>query len=255
MDMKKIFLIAILILFSDTCFAQEEIKIAYFNVPPFIIYDKEEKKLTGALYEFLEQHMGSEMGVKFVWERSPSSIPRQLDSIENRSVDAIALLTYSPERAQKYAFTTIPYMVSSPAIAVLKSNKIEKVEKVEDILSLKIGYARDSYLSPFMRDERINLELISSSNFVEQNMHKLMLSIIDAVYTPDVVSLLSVVRELEYKDDIKVIKLPEKGSAFHVVFAKDLEPVAVRYNEAFDRIDGEKIFLQIMSKYIDISKL
>jgi polar amino acid transport system substrate-binding protein len=146
-------------------------------------------------------------------------------------------------------------MVSSPAIAVLKNHKLEKVERVEDILSLRIGYARDSYLSPFLHDERINFELISSSNFVEQNMHKLKLSSIDAVYTPDVVSLLSVVRKLNYEDEIKVIKLPEKGSEFHVVFAKDWESVAVRYDEAFRKIDGEKIFLQIMSKYIDISKL
>ena len=254
--MKKLFLIAILILFSNTSLAEQEIKITYFNVPPFVVYDKEEKEVTGgALYEFLEQHMGPEIGVTFKWERSPSSIPRQLDSIENKKADAIALLTHTSERAQKYAYTAIPYMVSLPAIAVLKSNDIEKVEKVEDILPLKIGFARDSYLSEFMRDERINFELISSSNFVEQNMHKLMLSSIDAVYTPDVVSLLGVARKLEYEDKIKVIKLPEKESAFHVVFAKDLEAVAVRYDEAFRKIDGEKIFMQIMSKYIDISKL
>lgn len=253
--MKKLILIAILILLSNTSFAEQEMRITYFNVPPFLIYDKEEEKVTGAVHEFLEQYIGPEMGVRFVWEKSPSSIPRQLNSIENGSADAIALLAYTPERAQECIFTATPYMITSPGIAVLKSNKIEKVEKVEDILSLKIGFARDTYLSPFMRDERIHFELISSSNFIEQNMHKLMLHSIDAAYTPDVVSLLSVVRKLGYEDDIKVIKLPEKGGAFYVVFAKDLEPVAVRYNEAFSQIDGEKVFMQIMSKYIDISNL
>lgn len=254
--MKKIFLIAILILFNDTSFAEQEIRIAYLNISPFVIYDREEHKVTGgALYEFLEQHMGPKMGVKFIWEKSPSSIPRQLDSIENRSVDAIALLTYTPERSKKLAFTAIPFFSSSPAIAVLESNKTEKVEKVEDILSLKIGYGRDTYLSPFMRDERINFDLITSSNLNEQNINKLMLSLIDAVYAPDVASLLAVIKELEYEDDIKIIKLPEKKSPNHVVFAKDLEPVAARYNEVFSQIDGERTFLQIMSKYVDISKL
>ena len=57
------------------------------------------------------------------------------------------------------------------------------------------------------------------------------------------------------EDDIKVVKLPEKKSRCHVVFSKDLESVAVRYNEAFDQIDGERTFMQIMSKYVNISKL
>lgn len=254
--MKRIVFVAILVLFSNTSFAQQEIKIAYFNVSPFVIYNTEEDKLTGgALYEFLEQHMGPKMGVKFVWARSPSSIPRQLRAIEDKSVDAIALLTYTPERSQEYAFTAVPFFLSSPGIAVLKSNEIERVEEVEDILSFRIGYARDSYLSPFMRDKRINFDLITSSNFNEQNIYKLVLSHIDAVYTPDVASLLGVIKKLKYEDDIKVIKLPEKESAFHVVFSKDLESVTERYNEAFDQIDGKSVFMQIMSKYVDISKL
>ena len=254
--MKKLFLIAAIILFSLSSFAEQEIKIAYFNNPPFIIYDKEEKEVTGgALFEFLEQHIGPEMGVTFKWERSPSSIPNELESLENGSVDAISLLAHSPEREKKYAFTATPFFMPSPAIAVLMSNALEKVDKVEDILSFKIGYARDSYLSPFMRDERIDFKLISSSNPHEQNIHKLMLGSVDAVYTPDISSLLGVLRELKYEDDIKIVKLPENKSRCHVVFAKDLESVAVRYDEAFRKIDGESIFMQIMSKYIDISKL
>jgi ABC-type amino acid transport substrate-binding protein len=254
--MKKLFLVAIFILFNDTSFAEQEIRIAYFNNSPLIIYDREEREVTGgALFEFLEQHMGPEMGVKFVWEKFPSSIPRQLESIENGSVDAIALLAHAPERGKKYAFTATPFFMSSPAIAVLMSNELEKVEKVEDILSFKIGYALDSYIFPFMRDERINFDLITSSNPHEQNINKLMLGIVDAMYAPDISSLLGLLRELKYEDDIKVVKLPEKKSRCHVVFSKDLEPVARRYDEVFDQIDGEKTFLQILSKYIDISKL
>ena len=107
--MKRLFLMAIFILFSDTSFAEQEIRIAYFNAPPYVIHDREQEKVTGgALYEFLEQHIGPKMGVKFVWERLPSSIPRQLDSIENGSVDAIALLAHTPER-EKNAYSQLPH--------------------------------------------------------------------------------------------------------------------------------------------------
>ena len=107
--MKKLFPIAALILFSHSSFAEQEIKIAYFNNSPFIIYDKEERKVTGgAIFEFLEQHIGPEMGVKFVWERSPSSIPRQLELIDNGSVDAISLLAHTPER-EKNTHSQLPH--------------------------------------------------------------------------------------------------------------------------------------------------
>ena len=94
-----------------------------------------------------------------------------------------------------------------------------------------------------MRDERFNFELISSSHFIEQNLHNSVLSSIDAAYTPSVASLLAATKKLKYEDDIKVIKLPEKESAYHVIFTKDLEPIAIRYKEAFRQIDGEKTFM------------
>ena len=105
--MNKLFFIAVLILFSTTSFAEQEIKITYFNTSPFVIYDKEEEKVTGgAVYEFLELYIGPKTGVKFVWEKSPSSIPRQLNSIENIDIitppeERCSILTLKPTNKKR----------------------------------------------------------------------------------------------------------------------------------------------------------
>lgn len=261
--MKKVLLIIAIFLFCGCSLAvcriseaNQKIRISYFNVPPFIFYDFERHELTGgALYEFLEQYIGPRIDAEFVWDRSPTTIPRQLKSIGNGSIDAAALLSYTPQREQEMAFTATPFFISSPAIAVLRSNKLKKVEKIEDILSLRIGYAQRAYLTPFMRDKRIHFDLVSTGNYNELNFKKLMIYRIDAVYTPDIASLLAVMKKLEIENKVEVIKLPDETSANHVVFSKNMRNVAFRYDEAFQQIDGATTFLKIMSKYIDISRL
>ena len=236
--------------------AQQQIRISYFNVPPFIIYDTNQNQLKGgALYEFLEQQIAPEIDVKFIWDKDPSSIPRQMESISNGSTDAIALLSYTPQRAQTMAFTATPFFISSPGIAILKNNKLNVVEKVDDILGLRIGYGKNLYKTPFMRDKRINFDLVATENYSEQNFKKLMAGRIDAVYAPDLASLLAVIENLGIGNSVKVIKLPDTPSANHVVFARDMAYMALRYDRAFNRINGAETFLKILGKYVDIAKL
>ncbi len=117
--MKKIFsVLIVLLLCSGSVFvkgteAKQIIRIGYFNVPPFIIYDREKNKVAGALYEFLAHYMGPSMGVEFAWDKAPTTIPRQINSLSTGSIDAAALLTYTPQRAQKMVFTEKPGNLSS----------------------------------------------------------------------------------------------------------------------------------------------
>jgi len=254
--MKKLIFIMIFVLLNGTCLAQQKITVAYFNVPPFIMYDNEHHQLIGgALHEFLEQHMGPKMGVEFVWDKFPSAIPRQIISLETGAVDAIALLAWNPQRAGRFRFTKTPYFSSLPALAVLNKCPLNRVEQIEDILPLRIGYGKDAYLTSFMRDKRINFDLLASGNFNEQNFKKLLMARIDAVYAPDIVSLLVVVKKLNLEKEVAVIELPDKVSAFHLVFPQKAPAIARHYDQAFEQIDGQKLFLQILSKYVDTSKL
>ena len=93
--MKNLILTIILILHSNGSLANDTIKIAYFNVPPHIIYDsKNEKLASGAVYDLIEKFIAPKMGVNFEWRDTPSNIPRQLTSLEREAIDASALLIF-----------------------------------------------------------------------------------------------------------------------------------------------------------------
>ena len=63
--------------------------------------------------------------------------------------------------------------MSKTAIAVKSDNPLSEVSKIEEIVNFKIGYAEKSFVSPFMQDERIKFELVSSSNYHETNFNKI----------------------------------------------------------------------------------
>lgn len=231
----------------------KEVQIAFFNVPPHIYLDEKTGQVKGAVYEFLENHMAPAMKVKFVWDAQPSVIPRQIELMDQKEY-ASACLAYSPERAQKFNISEVPYMAGKSTLVVLKSNKLNKITKVEDLFDMKIGFG-NAFISPFMKNDKIKFEIVSAPNFNELNFKKLENKRIDAVYTPDKASLLFFMKEMNLAQEYKLLDIPETPSKYHVVFSQSLKNVADRYNKAFKELDGSKLYLKILGKYIDTSKL
>lgn len=233
----------------------KEVKIGFFNVPPHLYLDEKTGQMKGAAYELLENHLAPAMKVKFVWDTKPTTIPRQVALLETNVEYASALLIYSPERARKLIFPDVLYASGKTALALLKSNKLEKITKVEDITGLTLGYANNAVISPFVKNEKIKLDLISASNFNEINFKKMLAKRIDAVYAPDKASLLFIMKQMNLEDQIKVLDLPEKPALYSAVFSQSLKDVADRYNKAIKELDGQQLYNKLLDKYIDTSKL
>lgn len=247
--------IALFILFSTTCHAQDKISIAYFNSDPHIVYDHSTNRISGALYTFLEEYIAPEMGVKFVWDIDPSNIPRQIELLKNEKIDAVALLVYTPERAGALSYTKENYYVSKTVIGVLRGNPLVKINTVDDILGLKIGYMSQTYISPFMRDKRIQFEFIHSADANLLNLKKLKNGRIDAIYIPDKAALLYDLKITSMEKDVRVIDLPEKAAHSHVVFSPGNRALAERYDKAFESVNGRKVYYELLGKYVDVNRL
>jgi len=229
-----------------------EIKMDFFNIPPHVFIDKKTDSLTGAVVEFINDHIAPEMGVKFIWNKSSSNIPRQLSTLESQPGYAAALMVYTLKRSEVSDFTKTPYYMSKSALIVRKNNTLEKISKVDDILNMKIGYASATFITPFMADERIKWDLISGSNFTELNIKKLVANRIDASYSPDETSLLYAMKTLNYSEEIKVIELPEPPAPFHIVFSKGSNQMVEKYNQAFDKLNGQALYLRLLTKYTGV---
>lgn len=226
------------------------ITMYHFNVPP-IIFEDESGRLTGALYDYIEEDLSPAMGVVFNWVRESTPIPREIEILQTDPQAAAAPLVHAEERATILAFTKAPYFVDVPALVVRKTSPLTHVDSVEDILGLTIGYALGGFLSPMMQDNRLTFDLNSNSDYHRANLIKLDLGRVDAVYAPGRTVLALTIQKLNMVETTRIINLPDVRSRQYVVFSKLAPELVAKYNDAFDRIGGANAFREKLSRYVD----
>lgn len=252
--MKRILLFLLPLLFSLSSFAQT-LRVGYFEAAPYIFTDKGSNTLKGASVEFHEKLIAPAMGMKIEWAKEAVGIPRLQEQLKANQLDAAAVLAKNPERVQFLTYPVKPYFTTNPVLAILKDNPLQKVQKVEDVIGIKIGYCAKAFTSPFMRDPRIQWDLLSSSNCIPQNLQKLMIKRFDAQYQPDAPPLLFYAREEKVENNLRLVPLPEVVETY-MPFAKGVSAQVVeKYQKAFDQVGGQEAFLKILGKYIDVKKL
>jgi ABC-type amino acid transport substrate-binding protein len=255
MVVRKIALWAVFLGLSASGLLAEEVKISFFTTMPHVGVDKSKEKNTGAVVEFLDKHIGPKMGVTFLWDKEPTTIPRQFKHLEQGERDAVALLVFSPERSKMFSYSRKPFFMSQSALGLMKNSPIVKITTVKDIEPLKIAYCEKFFVSAFMKDPVIKWDLMAHPECPMINMKKLSAGRVDAVYLPDKASLLSNMRLLGFENEMKVVNLPESKVPLHVVFSKQKKDLADRYDAAFDTVNGQALYMTILKKYIDTSRL
>jgi polar amino acid transport system substrate-binding protein len=236
--------------------ALEKINMVWFeNIPH--VFTNEEGNLDGALYNMLNNEIAPKMNVEFIWDNEGTAVPRQLERLkEDPELFAVSLLAKTPEREEISVYTEKFYYSSESCLILKKDNPLNKITKIDDILKLTIGYSKDTFLSPFMRDERINFDFVNTTeSFVDINNQKVAAGRIDAAYAPDKAGLLTSMKKFNLEDELKLLTLPENSSNFYVLFSKSSEDYAKKYNEVIKDINLEELYTQYLSDYIDINLL
>lgn len=231
------------------------IRVGYFIAPPHVFRDDKTRELRGAIYDLMESHIAPEIGVKFQWDTSPTTIPRQLYSLKSTEKYIACLLTFAPERLEYSLYSQEPYFFGQSIVAVHKSNPLKEIKKASDISHMVFGYSQHANVTPFMRDPTIKLDKVENPNYHEINLEKTLQHRIDGIYAPNKASTIMFLQEYGVADQFRLIDLPEKPVAFHVLFSKDLKEVAEKFDRAFEKFGGRKLYLEILSTYIDVSKL
>ena len=234
--------------------SSREIHMMYFDAPPHIYID-EIGTLTGAVYDFIQEAIAPEMGVTFIWDKETTAIPRQIQVLEQEADSALALLSITPDREKLMAYTEAPYFTDVPAFLLPKANPLLTITSADDFRQLKIGYAKGGYLSPLLRGEDLNMELVSTHNYIETNIGKLRLGRVDAVYAPGASTLVYDIKCYGLEENYKLVFIPDTKSTYYIVFSKLMPEMAELYNAAFRRIDGKKVYWRMLARYIDVSYL
>ncbi|WP_319521735.1 transporter substrate-binding domain-containing protein [uncultured Desulfosarcina sp.] len=228
--------------------------VSYFSIPPHIFLDKD-KKVTGAIYDLIEDSIAPEIGVKFQWETEPTSPARQFHNLKDKNNRVLCLAVYVPARRDFMIYSKEPYYYAQSIIAVHKSNPLKVVNEASDISNMVFGYSQKAYITPFMRDPSIQFDLISSPDFLEINLKKVMAHRIDGIYSPGKASSIFFLKKFGVIDDFRLIDLPEKPTPLYFGFSKGNKMLADEFDQAFERLGGQQLYVKLLSRYIDISKL
>lgn len=232
----------------------DSIRVSFFIIPPHIFLD-ENKKICGAVYELIENHIAPEINMKFQWDASPTSLPRQLYNLKQGKKYIACFLVFVPKRREYIIYSKTPYYYAQSIIAVHNDNPLMEVKTAEDIRHMVFGYSKNIYRTPFMRDPSIHFELLQTPDFLKINLQKVINHRIDGIYSPGKASSLFYLQKFGLLHAFRLIDLPEKPSRLHIGFPRNLKALAEKFDRAFEKIGGQQLYLKLLSQYIDVSKL
>ncbi len=200
--------------------AAEKIKMGYFNLIPHMFYDATSQKLQGASIDYFTA-AASTMGYEVEW-LGPLPFPRLIRYLKDGIVDGSLMMNKNPEREAFLLYPELPYHWVQRILVVKIENKLDKITSINDVLGYKIGFMKDAHLSPFIKDnmEKITLELIGGQDWVQQNLLKLKLGRLDAVYDLNAETMRYRAKQLNMDDTIKILKIPESSGGVNIVFSK-----------------------------------
>ena len=246
--------IIVFFLFQISPLKAESFTLGYFVLGPHI-YSNADGKALGPLPEFLTEHIGPAMGVKFNLVNMP--LARILKDMKEGRIAGAALFGFTKARDLVFVYPNNSFISMHPVIAVLNDHPLIKVESIDDIANLSIGYVKDAIVSPFMQSGGIAFTNIYGSNTWERNIKRLLKGHIDAAYSPIEVNMSYVASKLNIQDKIRIIRLPEAPMKLYTLFSKDKQfihtDLAKRYDEAFERIDGKTVYNNIFTRHYGLS--
>lgn len=247
--MKRVLCALFQLCLCSTALAKERVTITYFDIPPHVIYDPVSKQVSGAVVDLLE-YLAPEWGVELVWDPTPANIPRQMQQLERGERNVAAVFIYNPADLAKFSYSEKPYFLAKDGLLVKKGNPLEKIGKVDDIATWKIGYAPETYLSEFMRDKRITWDNNASPDFSALNVKKLLDGRIDAAYAPDHAALLYARRAIGAEKELRMLYTPQPAAPLCLGFSLKSAELKRRFDEVFARKDGARKYAELLARYI-----
>lgn len=212
-------------------FAQERLRVGFFDLTPHIREAKQAGvPVGGPAVEYL-QSIGQRMGVRFEFDREALPLDRLLFELQSGALDVVLALGKSPERESLGRFPARPFFQMQPSLMVLSTSPLLAIKQAENLLSLRIGVYSAGYLSPLLRQPQLHLEKMYGRDVILRNFRKMQAGRLDAVYSPDAFDLASVAAAQGFSAKVRILGLPENPVGLYSVFANRLDPRLVRKYE------------------------
>jgi ABC-type amino acid transport substrate-binding protein len=215
---------------------RETVKVGIFNLGPFMM-PLENGEAGGVAVDYWREVLGPLMGVD-VEVSGPYPIPRLEVMLEAGEIDVIPYITKIPARESRFLYPSHPLTKISPCIVVRHDSPLAEITSQEDLYGMKIGFITSAYIPPFLRHERITLDLITATDFRQINHKKLMNGRVDALLDINSVSFRYEMAQLGYLTDLRIILLKQDAVNIYSIFTASPrgENLRARYDSAVSRV-------------------
>lgn len=197
----------------------EVVRMAVFQLEPFMMEMPGTAEPGGVVIDYWRDYVAPKLGMTLVvW--GPYPIARAQKMLEAGEVDVVSQLTKIPEREALFLYPETPLALISSCLVVLKDDPLKQYSGVLDIYGKKIGFIENAYIPPPFVDPRVELELISFTDYREINLRKLVAGRIDALLDINLESMEYYLRSSKYRDAVRIVPLPFEKAAVYSIFAK-----------------------------------
>ncbi len=230
-------------------------KIGYFVLEPHIFPSGPDGKAKGALVDFFKQKIATESGVAIKWI-GPLPPTRILHYLKTGELDGVCLLLKSMKRERFLFYADKVIYRAPPVLVFLEGHPLDEIQSMDDIIDLKIGYALGIQPSSFMRSARLKeFDKAPGTDWIKNSLMKLNRGRIDAVHSPDPATILYNSKQMNLRDRIKVLTLPEPPIEFYMAFSKSSSrgrALLEQYNRLAEKMeDVDAVYTEYLRKYTE----
>jgi len=227
-----VFILFALILLAPLASA-DSLRVGYFDLPPHTPLPGQADTEGTAIAYFAK--IAERMQLDAVsYQRYPLS--RLLQMLQRDQLDMALILAKTPEREATLVYPAQPFVVVQPLLLVAREHPLQRVDSVEQLLPLRLGAWQDGYRSPMLRDPRLQLQTLSSSNVLNQSLKMLQAGRLEAFYYPDDLAVRYQVQHLSMQDSIRLLPLPKEHMQLYSAFSR---AAAERYLQRYERAQAE----------------
>ncbi|MEB8432939.1 transporter substrate-binding domain-containing protein [Cocleimonas sp. KMM 6892] len=231
----------------STSLQAETLKLGIVNLHPHMFLDENHEPKGAAIdyFKIVAKRMGL---TDYVFEEYPLS--RLVQRLEEASLDAALFLAKNPKRELIFQYPKLPYSEIKSGIVVNSSSALNQVSSEADLTGFKIGTIQNSFVSPMLTRNAVDLEPLPGVESPGKNLKKLAFNRLDAVYLPCYISLTSEITKLGMEDKFKVLNLPEPPIQIFTVFSPFVDSDFVeKYESAVYESDIE-LYKELVENYL-----
>ena len=246
--MKKQMRLSIVIILISTGYSAsaQTVKMAIFQLEPFMMEDSRTGEITGTAVEYWKQYIAPKLGVDLEIVGLFPAL-RTINMLKTGKVDVIPLLTKIPERAAVFQYPeSILTRIICCMIVPVNSNYSDPFI-LEEYYGKTIAFLESAFIPDLLIDDRITFEMVPNQNYRMINLKKLIVGRVDAELDINYISLLYYLDQNPFfKDKVRIIMLPVENEPVYSVF-RDTEE-GRELQKAYDIVNKQGLAEGIFAK-------